>query len=106
MNSREPFCDSTYANQMAAERELSAFIRAVTQLYGSEKAKLSAEDWLEELAASPLPSASPNWRPVTIAASATLANRLTVPQHHSSDTTLRQGFDGSSRRKSAARRAR
>ena len=32
-----------------AERELSAFFNAVTQLFGSEQAELSAEDWLHEL---------------------------------------------------------
>ena len=34
---------------MMAERELSAFFDAVTQLFGSEQAELSAEDWLREL---------------------------------------------------------
>jgi hypothetical protein len=32
-----------------AERELSAFFNAVTQLFGSEQADLSAEEWLHEL---------------------------------------------------------
>ena len=32
-----------------AERELSAFFNAVTELFGSEQAQLSAEDWLHEL---------------------------------------------------------
>jgi len=32
-----------------AERELSAFFSAVTQLFGSEQAELSALDWLHEL---------------------------------------------------------
>jgi hypothetical protein len=31
-----------------SERELSAFFRAVDQLFGSEQAQLSAEDWLRE----------------------------------------------------------
>ena len=81
MNSQEQFCNSTYADQMhIAERELSAFIRAVTQLFGSEEAKLSAEDWLEEseLMDRPPLSTSPDWRAVTIAASARLANQLTI----------------------------
>jgi hypothetical protein len=79
MNSQEQFCNSTYANQMhIAERELSAFIRAVTELFGREEAELSAEDWLDEseLMDSPPVSTSRNWRAVTIAASAKLANRL------------------------------
>jgi hypothetical protein len=79
MNSQEQFCNSTYADQMhIAERELSAFIRAVTELFGREEAELSAEDWLDEseLMDSPPASTSRNWRAVTIAASARLANRL------------------------------
>ena len=88
MNSQEQFCNSTYADQMhLAERELSAFIGAVTQLFGPEEAKLSAEDWLDEseLMDSPHRSTSRDWRAVTVAASARLANRLTVkPDHRAS----------------------
>ena len=70
-----------------AERELFSFIGAVTQLYGPEEAKLSAEDWLEESESiDSIPrSTSRNWRAVTIAASATLANRLAVTQHRRLD---------------------
>ena len=32
-----------------AERELGAFIRAVTELFGPEQARLAAEDWGDEL---------------------------------------------------------
>ncbi len=88
MNSQGQFCNSSYADQMhIAERELPAFIRAVTQLFGPEEAKLSAEDWLDEseLMDSPPLSTSRNWRTVTIAASARLANRLAVAQHRGSD---------------------
>jgi hypothetical protein len=88
MNSQERFCNSTYADQMhIAERQLSAFIRAVTQLFGSEEAKLSAEEWLDEseLMDSPPLSTSRNRRAVTIAVSARLANRLAVAQHRRSD---------------------
>ena len=31
-----------------AERELGAFIAAVTELFGSEQAKIAADDWIEE----------------------------------------------------------
>ncbi|HWF02068.1 MAG TPA: hypothetical protein VHA06_00185 [Candidatus Angelobacter sp.] len=31
-----------------AERELSSFIAAVTELYGAEQATLSEKDWLDE----------------------------------------------------------
>lgn len=64
-----------------AERELSAFVRAVKELYGPEQAKVSAEDWLEEsdlVDSSPLRK-SRNWRSVTIAVSLRLADRLSVP---------------------------
>jgi len=32
-----------------AERELRAFTRAVTELFGREQARLAAEDWVDEL---------------------------------------------------------
>jgi hypothetical protein len=32
-----------------AERELGAFISALTELFGSEQVSLAAEDWLDEL---------------------------------------------------------
>jgi len=32
-----------------AERELAAFIRAVTELFGPEQARLAVEDWVDEL---------------------------------------------------------
>ena len=75
----------TFAKLMAmAERELGAFIRAVTELFGSEQARLAAEDWLDELALmEALPGlTSRDWRSITIAASAPLANRV-----RTSDTT-------------------
>ncbi len=58
-----------------AERELSAFVRAVTELFGAEQARLSTEDWLDELELKDmLPRASRrDWRAVTVAASARLA---------------------------------
>ncbi len=80
-NSQEQFRDSNCSDEMdMAERELSAFIGAVAQLFGPEEAKLSAEDWLEELelVSNPPRSTSQNWRAVTIAASARLADRLAV----------------------------
>ena len=85
MDTRNAFSSSIYADQThIAERELSAFIRAVTELFGSDQARLSAEDWLEEseLPDSPPRSLSRNWSAITIAASARLANRLNAAQHH------------------------
>jgi alkylhydroperoxidase/carboxymuconolactone decarboxylase family protein YurZ len=62
-----------------AERELSAFFTAVTELYGPEQAEASAEDWLRELMASDgLPTSTREWRTLTIAAAAQLANRVTT----------------------------
>ena len=81
MNEPDPFSDSIYEEQAhLAERELSSFTAAVTKLYGTEQARLSAEDWLDEseLIDSPPRSEPRNWRAVTIAAAARLANRVSV----------------------------
>lgn len=81
MNGHASFSDSIYEEQThLAERELSSFIAAVTKLYGPEQARLSAEDWLDEsdLMDSPPRSEERDWRAVTIAASARLANRVNV----------------------------
>jgi alkylhydroperoxidase/carboxymuconolactone decarboxylase family protein YurZ len=60
-----------------AERELAAFIRVVTDLFGPEQAQQSAEDWLRELVArDDLPDSSREWRTLTIAAATRLASRL------------------------------
>jgi hypothetical protein len=85
MNPEESFSTSIYADAMhRAEGELSAFIRAVTELSGPEQARLAAEDWLEEaeLMDSPPRCNGRDWRAVTVAASARLANRLDVGRHH------------------------
>jgi|SRR5579872_299986 hypothetical protein len=73
------FSELVYEQQThMAERELSAFIGAVTELFGSEQARASAEDWLDEseLTDCPPVSTERNWRAVTIAASSRLAARL------------------------------
>jgi hypothetical protein len=60
-----------------AERELSAFFNAVAQLFGSEQAELSAEDWLQELIEiDGLPASIREWRLVTAKASTRLASRV------------------------------
>jgi hypothetical protein len=62
-----------------AERELSAFFNAVTQLFGSEQAELSAEDWLQELIeADGLPSSRCEWRSITAKVSTRLASRVST----------------------------
>ena len=62
-----------------AERELSAFFRAVTERFGSEKAELSAEDWLQELIEiDGLPASTREWRLITAKASTRLAGRVSA----------------------------
>jgi len=64
--------------RVMAERELGAFIRAVTELFGPEQARLAAEDWVDELELmDALPgSTGRDWGSVTVAASDLLARRL------------------------------
>jgi hypothetical protein len=74
----------TFAELMTmAERELGAFITAVTELFGSEQAKLAAEDWLDEcVLMEALPGlTSRDWRSITIAASVRLAYRVNASSH-------------------------
>lgn len=84
MNNSDPFSDTVYADQThIAERELFAFVNAVTELFGSKQARVAAEDWLEE---SELMDDAPrstmrDWRSVTIAASARLATRIDAAEH-------------------------
>jgi hypothetical protein len=60
-----------------AERELSAFFGAVTELFGSEQAGLSAEDWLQELIKiDGLPTSTREWRLITAKVSNQLASRV------------------------------
>jgi hypothetical protein len=58
-----------------AEKELSAFIRAVQKLFGAEQARQSALHWIEELERMDWPSGEsiPDWRRATVVASARLA---------------------------------
>ena len=83
MSDPDQFSDSIYERQMQlAERELSSFIAAVTEVYGRRQAELATEDWLDEseLMDSPPRSEERDWRAVTIAASARLANRVNDSQ--------------------------
>ena len=66
------------AQQLAlAERELSAFVTAVHQLFGAEQAWRAADSWIEELERTDWPSEAPviDWRKVTIAAARRLVDR-------------------------------
>jgi len=80
--SNDFFSLSIYNDQMQIEEcELSAFVRAVTELYGPEQARISERDWLDEsdLLDDPPRSEIRSWHSVTIAASARLADRMRVP---------------------------
>lgn len=84
MDKGESFCKPTCEDQInLAERELSAFIRAVMELFGPKQARLSTEDWLDESDRMDWPplAASRDWRAVTVAASARLANRAPALEH-------------------------
>jgi hypothetical protein len=61
-----------------AERELGAFIRVATELFGPDQARLAADDWINELELMDvLPGPTErHWRSVTVAALAQLARRL------------------------------
>ena len=58
-----------------AEKELSAFVRAVQKLLGPEQARKAALYWIEELELMDWPSGEsiPDWRHATVVASARLA---------------------------------
>jgi hypothetical protein len=66
-----------------AEKELVAYARAVHELFGSEQARRSVEDWMAELQVMDWPTgdAVPVWRQVTIASAIRLASRVKVPLH-------------------------
>ena len=84
MSQSESFPNSPCTDQIhLAERELSAFIAAVVELFGAEKARLSVEDWLDELELMDVSPRSTrrDWRAITITASLRLANRLNVARH-------------------------
>lgn len=60
-----------------AERELSAFFSAVTELFGPEQATLAAKDWLQQFEGmANLPRSTRDWRLMSIEASARLAKRV------------------------------
>jgi hypothetical protein len=62
-----------------AERELAAFFNAITQLFGSEEAVLSAKDWLQELIEiDGLPASTREWRLITAKVSTRLASRVSA----------------------------
>jgi hypothetical protein len=95
MNPRVRYKPPTHPNpgcadlMTMAERELSAFFNAVTQLFGSEQADLSAEDWLHELTEiNSLPTSAREWRLITARAS----TRLPAEVNTSSPSSLSAEF--------------
>ena len=105
MNERQPIPLYKWKNShtpagadlmVIAERELGAFIGAVTELFGPAQARLAAEVWVDELElmdALPGPTRR-DWGSVTVAASAQLARRLNpdvdrpTPRVPSTDTNV------------------
>jgi hypothetical protein len=72
MDSNTSFSNSIYLAQEAREdAELSAFTRAVTDVFGSQQALVSERDWLSECDSMDTPPLSVvrNWRAVSVAAS-------------------------------------
>lgn len=62
---------------MSAERELSAFLSAVAELFGPEQAALAAADWLQQFEGMKnLPTSTRDWRLMSVEASARLAIRV------------------------------
>jgi hypothetical protein len=74
-NSNPPCPDLT----TMAERELSALFNAISQMFGSEQAQLSAEDWMHELIEiDGLPASTREWRLITTKVLTRLARRLSA----------------------------
>jgi hypothetical protein len=64
-------------SMISAEQELTTFFSAVKKLFGFEQAKISAEDWLNELEAiNRMPASTRDWRRITINAATKLAARV------------------------------
>ena len=60
-----------------AEKELAAFFSAVAERFGSKQARISAEEWLQELMnIQTLPDTAREWRLLTVNALARLTSRL------------------------------
>jgi hypothetical protein len=62
----------------SAVRALGAFLHVVSELYGPEEARRSAEDWLNQLELLEFVPEAPrqDWRTVIIAAARRLAERV------------------------------
>jgi len=71
-------CDTNLI--ILAERELMAFAGAVREIFGSELARVSAEEWIDELESLDWPArpGASDFRRITTAALARLAHRSLV----------------------------
>ena len=84
MDSNTSFSSSIYQEQETREdEELSAFARAVANLFGPQQTHLSERDWLDESDSMDTPPLSTvrNWRAVSIAASFRLATEPDALAH-------------------------
>jgi hypothetical protein len=76
LKNHDPICGDLMA---MAERELAVFFNATTESFGSEQAKLSAEDWLHELIErSVLHASTRQLRQLSFEVMARLASRVNV----------------------------
>jgi hypothetical protein len=74
-----------------AEQELAAFFDAATELFGSEQAQHSAEDWLHELEAiEDLPVSTRGWRSITARVARRLATRVNASSRSIESQILRR----------------
>ena len=97
MKPTSSFSDSTCEDQLyMAERELTAFMCAVTELFGPEQARLSAEDWLDESESvdSPPRSTTRDWRAVTVAAAARARKSPVSPRESSKPVRPLERYQG------------
>jgi hypothetical protein len=93
--------ESNLADMMtSAERELGAFISAVTASFGPQEARIAVEDWLEELELmDPVSKLSESvWRTITIASAARLAVRLCTRSNDTKVSPIRSSNCLSSKR--------
>jgi hypothetical protein len=92
MKQSEVFSNSSCTDEIhLEEHEVSAFIAGVADSFGVAQARVSAEDWLDELEVMDVSRRSTHrdWRSITIAASVRLANRLKVSVAHEEANDLR-----------------
>jgi len=85
-----------------AERELGAYLAAVSDLFGAEHAQQSAEDWLDEFERTDaLPETLIGFEAITIAAAIRLAIRLHPRGAHSVRHALNLAADATNETENA-----